>query len=107
MSITTDWNDVVRLGRRMLVLLFLSTASAVASTAPPSEISGCSMLLMDFECEQYRQRLAHAGNEVERGSIEHEYRQLHRERQKYCPCKGIQDRRLRQELRRQAGLSCT
>jgi hypothetical protein len=64
------------------------------------------MLLMDFECEQYRQRLAQAGNDGERGSIEHEYRQLHQERQKYCPCKGIQDRRLRRELQRQAGLSC-
>ncbi len=98
---------MMRLGWRLVVLLFLSTAPAGASTAPPSAVSGCSMLLMDFECEQYRQRLAHAGNEVERGSIEHEYRQLHRERQKFCPCKGVQDRRLRQELRRQAGLSCS
>lgn len=88
------------------MLLILGMASASASTPPYLEGSGCSMLLMDFECEQYRQRLAHAGNDAERGSIEREYRQLHRERQKFCPCKGVQDRRLRQELRRQAGLSC-
>ncbi len=106
MSTTTDWNGLARAGGWMLMLLVLSTVSASASTPPVSVVSGCSMLLMDFECEQYRHRLAHAGNDGEKASIEHEYRQLHQERKKFCPCTGIQDRRVRRELQRQAGLSC-
>jgi hypothetical protein len=63
--------------------LVAGAAPCLARAAPGS--AACPEMLMDFECAQYRQRIAQAGNEVQRERIVNEYALIVKERYRLCP----------------------
>lgn len=70
----------------------LPVLAGSASTAHAAQFeTACDVLLMDFECARYRQRLDAAGSDAERGRIIAEYSTMLAERRRYCPVseKGV------------------
>ena len=68
--------------------ILLSIAGGVLPVTAHADVQQwvCPMLLMDFECAQYHQRLQQSTSEEERCGIEREYRLLLEERQHACRC---------------------
>jgi len=52
----------------------------------------CPDMLMDFECAEYRQRIAQAGNEAQRERIVNEYDLIVKERYRLCPVPRASER---------------
>lgn len=84
---------------------FLLMSMTSPSARAEQQARTCPMLLMDFECAQRDQRLEHAANSEERGRIEHEYRQILKERRQACRYPDTHGRQGQWETLAQAGLS--
>jgi len=67
------------------LLLVVGAVSCPAQANGQEELWRCPRLLMDAECDQYRQRLDQAGGEDARARIRREYEQVLTERREACP----------------------
>jgi len=90
-SITRRARMSIALAGQAALALFLSMPSVPASAGQPAWV--CPMLLMDFECTQYRQRLERAADNVARYRIDHEYRLIIEDRRQACLCNTTQEQR--------------
>lgn len=76
--------------RRAIALVCLAALILTIGMMSPAEAKlesfakSCPLLLMDFECVEFHRQLEHAGSDVERARIEHEYKRLIEERQQSC-----------------------
>ncbi len=75
-----------RAGFFICQLALLLTASAVTSVVQASQQEPvCHVLLMDFECTQYRQQILQAKDAIDRSKIIAKYAMLQAERRRACP----------------------
>ena len=86
------------------LLLVVGAVSCPAQANGQEELWRCPRLLMDAECDQYRQRLDQAGGEDARMRIRREYEQVLAERQEACPYATTQLPRDMRRVPTQTGL---
>lgn len=68
------------------VVLIAALAMATAMVHAEARTWVCPNLLMQFECDEYRQRLSHAHSKRERGQVDRKYALLIEERKRACRC---------------------